>query len=437
MSSSDNSLAGSLAGSLARSPTRPTGSAGKRITILSIDGGGVRGVIPSTILEFLESELQKLDGPDATIPDYFDVIAGTSTGGLLTAMLTAPDTTTTNNSGKIRPKFSAKKATETYINEATTIFPPLRTPGFLPGLRNILRMVSGPRYSGNGLIQTVERLVGQTRLHETVTNVVIPSFDIAKQQPVFFSSAQAKKDPLADPLLGEVCRGTSAAPTYLPAVSFTTTDPKTGEPHEYNLVDGGVVCNNPTTVAITQAVKELTMRDGEMAGAFTYRDLLVLSLGTGEKPVSYDAKKVAKWGVLGWLRNGDGSVPLIEIFSNGSADMTDYNCSVIFGSHDSLQNYLRIQTDSLDGELSSLDNSSRANMEQLVGVAKDLLKKPATTRDLSSGKLVECTDLGSNEEALVRFAGWLSKEMRNRKPPKEEIELEAVSEDITSLPTVS
>lgn len=420
-----------MASSLVRSPTRPSGHAGKRITILSIDGGGVRGVIPSTILEFLETELQKLDGPNVALADYFDVIAGTSTGGLLTSMLTAPDA---NN----RPKFSAKQATQTYINDATVIFPPLRNPSFLTSLRTTYRMLCGPRYSGQGLIKTVERLVGNTRLHETVTNVVIPSFDISRQQPVFFSTAQAKKFPLADPLLGEVCRGTSAAPTYLPAVSFKTTDPKSGESHQYQLVDGGVVCNNPTAVAITQAVKEVTMGDGEMSGRVdwtgTYRDLMVLSLGTGEKPVSYDAEKVAKWGVLGWLRNGDGSVPLIEIFSNGSADMVDYNCSVIFDSHDSLQNYLRIQTDSLDGELSSLDNSKRTNMEQLVGVAKDLLKKPATTRDLSTGKLVECTDLGSNEEALVRFAGWLSKEMRGRKPAKEEeIQVETGGEQSVSV----
>lgn len=146
----------------------------------------------------------------------------------------------------------------------------------------------------------------------------------------------------------------------------------------------------------------------------TYRDLLVLSLGTGEKPVSYDAGKAAKWGLVDWLRSGDGSVPLIEIFSNGSADMEDYNLSVIFHSHESLQNYLRIQTDALDGELCSLDNSKRTNMEQLVGVAKALLKQPATTRNFAFGKLEARNDLGSNEGALLRFAQWLSEERRMR-----------------------
>ncbi|CAH8359244.1 unnamed protein product, partial [Eruca vesicaria subsp. sativa] len=78
-------------------------SFGERVTILSIDGGGVRGVIPGVILAYLEEQLQAIDGKDARIAHYFDVIAGTSTGGLVTAMLTAP-----KNKDSARPLFDAK-----------------------------------------------------------------------------------------------------------------------------------------------------------------------------------------------------------------------------------------------------------------------------------------------------------------------------------------
>lgn len=91
---------------------------GDRITILSIDGGGVRGLIPSTILEFLEEKLQEIDGPDVRIADYFDVIAGTSTGGLVTAMLAAPNK-------QNRPLFAAKDVTEFYLKNSSSIFPTL------------------------------------------------------------------------------------------------------------------------------------------------------------------------------------------------------------------------------------------------------------------------------------------------------------------------
>ena len=129
-----------------KSPLQPP-TYGNLITILSIDGGGIRGIIPGTILGFLESELQvgninlelvyisyigyvlqvltqnclamvqKLDGKDARISDYFDVIAGTSTGGLVTAMLTAPNEKTG------RPLFSAKDIKDFYLENCPKIFP--------------------------------------------------------------------------------------------------------------------------------------------------------------------------------------------------------------------------------------------------------------------------------------------------------------------------
>ncbi|GAB4852104.1 Proteolipid protein 2 [Ancistrocladus abbreviatus] len=92
---------------------------GDFITILSIDGGGIRGISPSIILDFLESELQKLDGKDARLADYSDVIAGTSTGGLVTAMLVAPDE---NN----RPLFCAKDIKQFYLDNCPKIFPQSR-----------------------------------------------------------------------------------------------------------------------------------------------------------------------------------------------------------------------------------------------------------------------------------------------------------------------
>jgi patatin-like phospholipase/acyl hydrolase len=89
---------------------------GQRVTVLTVDGGGVRGLIPGTILAFLEARLQELDGPEARLADYFDYIAGTSTGGLITAMLTAP--------GKDkRPLYAAKDINHFYMQNCPRIFP--------------------------------------------------------------------------------------------------------------------------------------------------------------------------------------------------------------------------------------------------------------------------------------------------------------------------
>jgi len=93
-----------------------TPAKGKLVTVLSIDGGGVRGIIPATILAFLELKLQEIDGEGARLADYFDVIAGTSTGGLLALMLASPDKDK-------RPLFAAKDLTKFYLDNLPKIFP--------------------------------------------------------------------------------------------------------------------------------------------------------------------------------------------------------------------------------------------------------------------------------------------------------------------------
>ncbi|KAL6856256.1 hypothetical protein ACP4OV_019058 [Aristida adscensionis] len=94
----------------------PSPAMGRRVTVLTIDGGGIRGLIPGTVLAFLESKLQEIDGPGARLADYFDYIAGTSTGGLITAMLAAPDKDK-------RPLFAAKEINKFYVDNGPHIFP--------------------------------------------------------------------------------------------------------------------------------------------------------------------------------------------------------------------------------------------------------------------------------------------------------------------------
>ncbi|KAA8528560.1 hypothetical protein F0562_035915 [Nyssa sinensis] len=92
---------------------------GNLVTILSIDGGGIRGISPATILAFLEAQLEELDGEEARLADYFNVIAGTSTGGLVTAMWTAPDEND-------RPLYAAKDLKPFYLENCPKIFPQKR-----------------------------------------------------------------------------------------------------------------------------------------------------------------------------------------------------------------------------------------------------------------------------------------------------------------------
>ncbi|MBA0798066.1 hypothetical protein Gohar_008701 [Gossypium harknessii] len=390
-----------------KSPLQPP-TYGNLITVLSIDGGGIRGLIPGTILAFLESQLQKLDGEGARLADYFDVIAGTSTGGLVTAMLTAPHP----NEGH-RPLFAAKDINDFYLQHCPKIFPQDGSP-FAP-VANLVKSLNGPKYDGEYLHNIVREKLGETRLDQTLTNVVIPTFDIKQLQPRIFSSYEVQYNPFQNALLSDICIGTSAAPTYLPAHQFEIKN-STGEVKEFHLIDGGVAANNPTLVAMSEVAKEINRESSDFfhIKPNDYARFQVLSLGTGSQnpEEKYPAHKAAKWGVLGWLTS-EHSSPLIDVFMQASSDMVDFHLATVFRALHSEHSYLRIQDDTLSGAVTSMDISTKENLENLVKLGKELLKKPVSRVNLETGKF-EPVDQGTNEEALIRLAEVLSEEKRLR-----------------------
>lgn len=378
---------------------------GNLITVLSIDGGGIRGLIPATILEFLESQLQELDGEEARLADYFDVIGGTSTGGLVTAMLTVPDENK-------RPIFAAKDIKPFYLEHCPKIFPQNSISGTFALLKKIFKIFRGPKYDGKYLHDVVREKLRDTKLHQTLTNVVIPTFDIKRLQPTIFSTYEAKKYPCFDARLSDICISTSAAPTYLPAYSFGTCDSE-GNVREFNLIDGGVAANNPTLVAMSEVTKQIFDGNPDFypIKPADYGRFLIISLGTGCAKIEekYDADSAAKWGVLGWLLH-KGSTPLVDVFTQASGDMVDCHISVLTQALHCEENYLRIQDDTLTGIDSSVDISTKGNLEKLVGIGENLLKKPVSRINLENGIYEELKDGGTNEEALKRFAKLLSEE---------------------------
>ncbi|XP_021911991.1 patatin-like protein 2 [Carica papaya] len=388
-----------------RTPLQPP-TFGNLITVLSIDGGGIRGIIPGIVLAFLESQLQKLDGEEARLADYFDVVAGTSTGGLVTAMLTAPD-------DQNRPLFAAKDIKDFYLHHCPKIFPQNCCP--FSAASKLVKSLAGPRYNGRYLHKLAKEKLGEIRLHQTLTNVVIPTFDIKNLQPIIFSSYEVKKNQKIDALLSDICLGTSAAPTYLPAHHFETKD-FMGTSKEFHLIDGGVAANNPALVAIGEVTKEITRgsQDFFTINANDYTRFLVVSLGTGSRKYEdkYSAQNAAKWGILGWLA-ADNSSPLIDVFTDASSDMVDFHLSAVFRALNCGDNYLRIQDDTLAGDLCSVDTATEANLENLVRVGEELLKKQVSRVSLETGPF-DPVNHNTNEEELISVAEVLSKEKRLR-----------------------
>ncbi|KAL8128143.1 patatin-like protein 2 [Apium graveolens] len=376
---------------------------GDYITILSIDGGGIRGLIPATILEFLESQLQEIDhNPNARLADYFDVIAGTSTGGLITAMLAAPDENK-------RPRFSAEKIKDFYLEHGPKIFPTRCA------CVSWIHLLCGPKYDGKHLHKVVREKLGQIKLHETLTNVVIPTFDVKLLQPTIFTTFEAEKCPSFDAKLSDICISTSAAPTYLPAHKFDTYF-SDGTVREFNLVDGGVAANNPTLVALHAVMKEIFNHNQNFPEKPVHqRRFRIISLGTGsaKDEQKYDAETTSKWGAIGWLFK-IGCNPLIDIFSQASGDLVDYHLSAITQALDCEEYYLRIQDDTLTGTNASMDLCTEENMKRLVEIGENLLNKPVCRINLDTGANEEVENGGTNKQALISFAHKLLDEKKRR-----------------------
>ncbi|PIA34134.1 hypothetical protein AQUCO_03800006v1 [Aquilegia coerulea] len=228
---------------------------GKLIRVLSIDGGGVKGLIPGVMLEYLESQLQELDGEDVRLADYFDVVTGTSTGGLIATMITAPNP-------KNRPFYAAKDIVPFYLEHCPKIFPQKNNVGLLGMAANVMdavKAINGPKYDGKYLRTLLQEFLPETKLNQTLTPVIIPTFDIKHLQPIIFSTFEADRDELKNPLLSDVCISTSAAPIFLPAHHFKTSNSKKEE-RCFNLIDGGVAANNPTLIAMSMITRELLMQ---------------------------------------------------------------------------------------------------------------------------------------------------------------------------------
>src|SRR5437763_1754690 len=203
----------------------------KLAPVLSIDGGGIRGIIPAMVLAELE---QRAGRP---IAEMFDLIAGTSTGGIIAVALTRP-----GEDG--RPRWTAQQLVDVYVEHGARIF----DPDLLHAIRTLYGVIN-ERYDASGLEEVLDHYCGDTTLAQSVTEILIPAYDVVNRSLFFFDSAKAQRDKSCDYPASFVARATSAAPTYF--------EPPVGRDGatsgELVFVDGGLFANNPAMCAFAEA----------------------------------------------------------------------------------------------------------------------------------------------------------------------------------------
>jgi uncharacterized protein len=336
--------------------------------ILAIDGGGIRGIIPARVLV----ELERLTGRPTH--SLFDLIAGTSTGGIIALGLTKP-----GPSGG--PAFSAEDALRLYTENGSEIFPgggtaPLarlmsvRTLGeraladwrddparaiqdvaqdaaqevssFFVG---VSRYAGNARYEADGIESVLHRYFGGTRLSEALTPVVVTAYDMRRRQPVLFTSADATPGTDANPPMAAVARATSAGPTYLPPFELRYRG------DDRILVDGGLIANNPALVAYVH---------GRVVAG---EEPLVVSLGTGKKvgpapdSVTYESVSSKNWAEV--------AAGIFQLSTDGTSNLTDSMLSRLLATDAGPQHYWRFQSGLSDAD-AAMDNVTQPNLDALV-----------------------------------------------------------------------
>jgi uncharacterized protein len=322
--------------------------------ILSIDGGGLRGIVPLLILQQIEKRTGK------RVHELFDMIAGTSTGGLIACCLTL------RKEGSSEPLYGIEDLLKMYTEYGSTIFP------IHSGLVKFFKKADdliNPGFSDKGIDQVLKLFIGEQRIKDSLKPILISTYDLNSNQTVFFKTSEASESNLANARIYDICRATSAAPTYLPAYSFNYKGSMlTG-------IDGGVYINNPTMAAIAELSKygQAGFYKKSDGSRVAYEDISILSLGTGSYTGSISQAQAANWGQLQWITS------LIDIMMRGVNQTTDYEAGEMIG----MNKYLRLSIVIGEEKYAGLTDARPETQKYLIDeVNNQIFLNPACNKSL-------------------------------------------------------
>jgi len=308
------------------------------------------------------AEIERRTGEPAA--RLFDLIAGTSTGGIIALGLAIPRCPGA-------PLYSANRFVELYEHEGRRIF----SRSFARAMFAVDNL-TWKKYSCQGIEGVLKEYFGDSRLRDAVTDVLVTSYEIERRFPFFFKSANARTWADYDFLARDVARATSAAPSYFEPMKISS-----GTNSEYyTLIDGGVFANNPAACALVEA-----------RSTFGGPEYLVVSLGTGSLMRSLPLMLAKYWGAARWAK------PLLDIVFDGVSSTVDYQLKELLPQiAGECRHYYRFQV-ALDGSNHSLDNASPSNIAALKGLANALIEAESDKLDELCETLTARATVGSQK----------------------------------------
>ncbi len=317
--------------------------------ILSVDGGGVRGIITATILEEIERKTGK------HITELFDAITGTSTGGLIAAAITKPDRRGNN------PEYYAKDVVDLYLTQAEKIFAPSLLRKIFTGFG-----LWGAKYSRSYYDSILEKTFDNVLLSQTLRPLFIPIYSIEKDKPFIASSYLAKNNSNNDFYLKDIVGATGAAPTYFAPKLFKSITNKSS----YQGADGGIYANNPELIGITGVYT--------MNPKLELTDIILVSIGTGCSINNPNVK--ADNGDIGWLKGRD----IISDMIDAESTIAEAAITAMLKNN----NHFRLQMN-IPEEMSSMDNGNEQHLHSLINIAKDYINQNQQTIDTICALLIK------------------------------------------------
>ena len=311
---------------------------------LSVDGGGVRGIIPAAILKEIETRTSK------SIHHLFQSgLTGTSTGGLIALGLGARKSLDSTDAQYNAPLFTAEELVRFYYDESKDIFPTEEASCCCSCWVSFLncvccRGVFSSEYDNEYLVKRLKKIFGTRKLKDSLIPVQVVAFDLNRNAPVYFSSLTTP-----DVLMVDAALATTAAPTFFPAHSFRSGTV------DYQCIDGGVFENNPVAPALKQAI---TFYHQAYSSLTEYHDFKVVSIGTGHIQRSLDVAGLSRAGKIKWASE------VVEIAITGTSIAADKHMRHFFISRGVRDNYFRLQVPIAESD-SKLDDSRESNLRKL------------------------------------------------------------------------
>ena len=303
--------------------------------ILSIDAGGVRGIIPATILAEVEARTGQ------PVCSLFDFLAGTSSGGMLVLALNCPAT-----SSCARPLCSAK--------EVASLFHEWGNRAFGDKLATRVQPLAGLS-SDNGVEDMFREYFGDAWLSDSIKPTIVTAFDLTTAQPFFLNSAKAVRNVGDDFLMWQAARATTAVPPYFSPLRLSIPHIPFRRAREACLVDGSLFASNPAMCALAEARALFPGED----------DFLLFSLGCGE--AHRELLPVA-------LRQNRRRI--FDFSSTAQSACVDYQMRAFLPR----QRYIRIQADLVPG-FDRIDDASEKNLLALQREARETIARHADVLD--------------------------------------------------------